>query len=172
MWGGVGVKAWCGESRGGRAGPARRGGGGEAAGATRRRWAAEDRCRGEAALPFRPRSLRAFMLYEQHVIDSSRMLVKRFFPRPAWRVVSAFERVSRRPFPKLKPNARFHEAPTFYVANHTSVLADRQPMWWPSHTKWLDFELELACLLARAIPDATPEGAVEAVGRRFGLKGW
>jgi len=125
-----------------------------------------------AGLPFRPRSLRAFMLYEEHVIDSSRMLVKRFFPAPMWRVVSGYERVTRRAFPKLKPNARFREAPTFYVANHTAVLADGQPMWWPSHTKWLDFELELACVLARPIADATPEEALAAVGGWFVLNDW
>jgi 2-keto-4-pentenoate hydratase/2-oxohepta-3-ene-1,7-dioic acid hydratase in catechol pathway len=125
-----------------------------------------------AGLPFRPRSMRAFMLYESHVIASSRMLVKNFFPAPAWRAVSTFERVTGKPFPKLRPNARFREAPTFYVANHTSVLADGQPMWWPSHTKFLDFELELACVLARPIADATPEEALDAVGGWFVLNDW
>src|SRR5262245_5105568 len=41
-----------------------------------------------AGLPFRPRSLRAFMLWESHVIASSRMLVKNFFPAPLWKVVA------------------------------------------------------------------------------------
>ncbi|MDW5593089.1 fumarylacetoacetate hydrolase family protein [Conexibacter stalactiti] len=125
-----------------------------------------------AGLPFRPRSLRAFMLWESHVVASSRMLVKHFFPPPAWKAVSAFERVTRRPFPKLKPNGRFYEAPTFYVANHTSILADGQEMWWPSHTRALDFELELACVLARPIADATPREALEAVGGWMVLNDW
>jgi len=125
-----------------------------------------------ATLPFRPRSMRAFMLYESHVIASSRMLVKNFFPAPVWKTVQSFERVTGKPFPKLKPNARFREAPTFYVANHTSVLADRQDMWWPSHTRFLDFELELACVLAKPIADATPQEAVEAVGGWFVLNDW
>ena len=117
----------------------------------------------EAVLPFRPRSMRAFMLWEQHVIDSSRMLVKRFFPAPAAKVILGYERLTGRTFPKLKPNDRFREAPTFYVANHTSVLADGEDMWWPSHTKYLDFELELACVLAKPLVDATPEEAIDAV---------
>jgi 2-keto-4-pentenoate hydratase/2-oxohepta-3-ene-1,7-dioic acid hydratase in catechol pathway len=125
-----------------------------------------------AGLPFRPRSLRAFMLWEAHVVDSSRMLVKNFYPAPAPKVVLGFERLTRRPFPKLKPNARFREAPTFYVANHTSVLADGQEMWWPSHTRFLDFELELACVLAQPLVDATPEEAVDAVGGWFVLNDW
>ncbi|HYF24633.1 MAG TPA: hypothetical protein VD931_02740, partial [Baekduia sp.] len=79
-----------------------------------------------AGLPFRPRSMRAFMLYEQHVIDSSRVLATKFFPQPVPRVIGAYETLMRRTFPKLRPNARFREAPTFYVANHAAVLADGQ----------------------------------------------
>lgn len=125
-----------------------------------------------AGLPFRPRSLRAFMLWESHVVASSRMLVKHFFPAPAWRVVSTFERVTGKTFPKLKPNARFRAAPTFYVANHTSVLADSEEMWWPAHTRYLDFELELACVLVKPLVDATPEEALDAVGGWLVLNDW
>lgn len=125
-----------------------------------------------AGLPFTPRSMRAFMLWEPHVINSSRMLVKNFFPAPAWKVVSGFERVSGRTFPKLKPNQRFWDKPTFYVANHTGVLTDGQDMWWPSHTKALDFELELACVLTAPLIDASPEGALDAVGGWFVLNDW
>lgn len=126
----------------------------------------------QAVLPFRPRSIRAFMLWEDHVVNSSRVLVQRFFPAPAAKAVATFERVSGKTFPKLKPNARFREAPTFYVANHTSVLADGQDMWWPRHTEWLDFELELACVLARPLVDASPEDALDAVGGWFVLNDW
>ncbi len=126
----------------------------------------------QAVLPFRPRSIRAFMLWEDHVVNSSRVLVQRFFPAPAAKAVAGFERVTGKTFPKLKPNARFREAPTFYVANHTSVLADGQDMWMPSHTKWLDFELELACVLAKPLVDATPEEALNAVGGWLILNDW
>jgi 2-keto-4-pentenoate hydratase/2-oxohepta-3-ene-1,7-dioic acid hydratase in catechol pathway len=125
----------------------------------------------EAGLPFVPRTMRAFMLWEAHVIQSSRMLVKNFFPAPAWRAVSLFEKTGRT-FPKLKPNQRFWDTPTFYVANHAMVLADGQDMWWPSHTKYLDFELELACVLHAPLVDATPEEARAAVGGWFVLNDW
>jgi 2-keto-4-pentenoate hydratase/2-oxohepta-3-ene-1,7-dioic acid hydratase in catechol pathway len=125
----------------------------------------------EAGLPFRPRSMRAFMLWESHVIQSSRMLVKQFFPKPAWMLIRTFEKTGRT-FPKLEPNRRFWETPTFYMANHTMVLADGQEMWWPSHTKALDFELELACVLRAPLTDATPEEARAAVGGWFVLNDW
>ena len=89
-----------------------------------------------AGLPFVPRSMRAFMLWESHVIRSSRMLVKHFFPAPVWRRSSArFERV---PAGRSRSSSRTSAStttPTFYVANHTTVLADGEDMWWPSHTQ-------------------------------------
>jgi len=127
---------------------------------------------GDAILPFQPRSMRAFMLWESHYVASARMLVKHFFPAPVARVVAGYERVTRRTFPKLKPNKRFYETPSFYVANHMAVLADGEEMWWPSHTKFLDFELELAFVLSKPLADATPEQAAEAVGGWFVLNDW
>jgi 2-keto-4-pentenoate hydratase/2-oxohepta-3-ene-1,7-dioic acid hydratase in catechol pathway len=126
----------------------------------------------DAILPLQPRSMRAFMLWESHLVASSRMLVKRFFPPPAAKVVAGYERVTGRTFPKLKPNKRFYETPSFYMANHAAVLADGEEMWWPSHTEYLDFELELAFVLSRPLADATPEEAAEAVGGWFVLNDW
>ena len=45
-----------------------------------------------AGLPFPPRSMRAFRLWESHYEGSARMLVKRFFPlrcASSWRATSA-----------------------------------------------------------------------------------
>jgi 2-keto-4-pentenoate hydratase/2-oxohepta-3-ene-1,7-dioic acid hydratase in catechol pathway len=125
----------------------------------------------KAGLPFRPRSMRAFMLWESHVIASSRMLVKHFFPKLVWMAVSAFEKTGRT-FPALKPKNGFYDHATFYMANHTMVLTDGQDMWWPSHTKALDFELELACVLRAPLIDATPDEARAAVGGWFVLNDW
>jgi 2-keto-4-pentenoate hydratase/2-oxohepta-3-ene-1,7-dioic acid hydratase in catechol pathway len=126
----------------------------------------------EAILPFRPRSMRAFTLWESHYVASARMLVKRFFPPPAAKVVAGYEWVTRRTFPKLKPNKRFYERPVFYVANHAAVLADGEEMWWPRHTGFLDFELELAFVLSKPLADATPEQAEAAIGGWFILNDW
>ncbi len=125
-----------------------------------------------ALLPFQPRTMRAFTLWESHYEASGRMLVKRFFPRPVARVVAAYERLTGRTFPKLKPNRRFYETPVFYLANHAAVLADGEELPWPSHTRFLDFELELAFVLAKPLLDATPEEAAQAVGGWFVLNDW
>ncbi len=125
-----------------------------------------------AGLPFKPRSMRAFMLFESHVIASSRVLVEKFFPAPMAKAVAGYEKITRRTFPKLKPNRMFREQPTFYMANHAAVIGDGDPMWWPSHTEYLDFELELAFVIDRPLADATPEEAAQAVGGWFVLNDW
>jgi 2-keto-4-pentenoate hydratase/2-oxohepta-3-ene-1,7-dioic acid hydratase in catechol pathway len=125
-----------------------------------------------AGLPFAARSLRAFSLWEAHYEGSARMLVKRFFPTPVRRVAAGFERVTRRTFPPFKPNRRFYEVPAFYLGNHAAMLADGEEMPWPSHTEYLDFELELACVLARPLADPTAAEAREAIGGWFVLNDW
>jgi len=125
-----------------------------------------------AGLPFKPRSMRAFSLWESHYEGSARMLVKRFFPKPVARAAAGYERLTRRTFPPLKPNKRFYETPAFYVGNHTAMLADGELMPWPSHTRYLDFELELAFVLARPLADPSPAEAREAVGGWFVLNDW
>ena len=92
--------------------------------------------------------MRAFSLWPSHYEGSARMLVKRFFPPPVQRLAAGFERVTGRTFPPFKPKASFYETPAFYLGNHTAMLADGEEMPWPSHTGYLDFELELAFVLA------------------------
>ncbi len=127
---------------------------------------------GTATVPFQPRSMRAFMLWESHLIASSRVLVKKFFPPLMAKAVAGYERVTRKTFPKLKPNKLFYEVPVFYVANHGAILGDGDEMWWPSHTGYLDFELELAFVLARPLADAGPDEARQAIGGWFVLNDW
>jgi 2-keto-4-pentenoate hydratase/2-oxohepta-3-ene-1,7-dioic acid hydratase in catechol pathway len=126
-----------------------------------------------AGLPFEARSLRAFSLWDSHYEGSARMLVERFFPPPVRRVAAGFERVARRTFPPFRPNKRFYEVPAFYLGNHAAMLADGEEMPWPSHTGFLDFELELACVLARPLgPDPSPAAAREAIGGWLVFNDW
>lgn len=126
----------------------------------------------DVLLPFEPRSLRAFSIYPAHVEQSARVLVKRFFPKPAATVLRLFERVTRRTFPPLKPKARFYEEPAFYVGNHTAFLTDGETMPWPSHTDRLDYELELGFVLAAPVADATPQQGEAAIGGFVLINDW
>jgi 2-keto-4-pentenoate hydratase/2-oxohepta-3-ene-1,7-dioic acid hydratase in catechol pathway len=122
--------------------------------------------------PLEPRSLRAFSIYPEHVEQSARVLVRRFFPKPAGAAMRLFERATGRTFPPLKPNATFLEQPAFYVGNHTAILADGQTMPWPSHTAYLDYELELGFVLAAPVADATPQQGEAAIGGFFLVNDW
>jgi len=125
-----------------------------------------------AGLPFETRSMRAFMVFEDHVIDSSRALVRRFFPKPVQKTVAGFEKVTGKTFPALKPKAEFYERPPFYMGNHTAMLADGEEVRWPEYTDFLDFELELACVISRPVFSPSPEEAAEAIGGWFVLNDW
>lgn len=126
----------------------------------------------EVLLPFEPRSLRAFSIYPAHVEQSARVLVRRFFPKPAGVAMRLFERMTRRTFPPLKPSAHFFEQPAFYVGNHTAFRADGETLPWPSHSDRLDYELELGFVLAAPVADATPGEGEAAIGGFFLVNDW
>ena len=126
----------------------------------------------DVLLPFEPRSLRAFSIYPAHVEQSARVLVRRFFPKPAAVAMRLFERVTRRTFPPLKPSAHFYEQPAFYVGNHTAFLADGETLPWPSHSDRVDYELELGFVLAAPVADATPQEGEAAIGGFFLVNDW
>jgi 2-keto-4-pentenoate hydratase/2-oxohepta-3-ene-1,7-dioic acid hydratase in catechol pathway len=123
-------------------------------------------------MPFRPRTLRAFSLWESHMIRSSRNLVRNFFPAPAARVTAAYERVTRRTFPRFKPPPKYYEQPLFYMGNHTSFYGDGEEVPWPRSTEFLDFELELGFVLAHRVRDATPEEGRAAIGGFVVVNDW
>ena len=114
-------------------------------------------------LPFAPRSFRDFMLYEAHAVDAARGFVRRFMPAAA-RIVSTYERVTRRTFPALKPHALWHRQPIYYMGNHLTFAPDGADVAMPSYTRALDYELELGFVLAHPLRDTDPESAEAAIG--------
>ena len=114
----------------------------------------------EAVLPFRPRSIRAFMLWEQHVIalepDAGQALLPGAGGEGRRSASSASPAGRSR---SSSRTSRFCEAPTFYVANHTSVLGRR-----PGHVVALAHQVPRLRARARVragppLVDATPEEA-------------
>jgi 2-keto-4-pentenoate hydratase/2-oxohepta-3-ene-1,7-dioic acid hydratase in catechol pathway len=119
-----------------------------------------------ALLPFEPRALRAFSLYERHHVQAARGLVRRYAPAPARAAVAAYER-SGLTFPALKPKKLFFEKPAFYMGNHLTFVPDGADVRWPPYARDLDYELELAFVLARPVRDVSPEEAEAAIGGFF-----
>ena len=115
-------------------------------------------------LPFEPLSLRDFMLYEQHAINSARGYAERFLPAPLTKAIGAYERLSGRTFPGFKPAKLWHEKPIYYTGNHLSIVADGAAISYPPGTQAMDYELELGLVITRPLHSASPSEAHAAIG--------
>ena len=118
---------------------------------------------GRPLLPVIPRSLRDFVLHEKHVINASRGMVRRLMPG-VFPLTWAFERITGLPFPKFKPHKLWYKQPIYYLSNHLNLVTDGDEMPWPKYTELLDYELELAAILARPLRNASTEEAASAIG--------
>jgi 2-keto-4-pentenoate hydratase/2-oxohepta-3-ene-1,7-dioic acid hydratase in catechol pathway len=114
-------------------------------------------------LPFIPASFRDFMLYEKHVIDSSRGFARRFMPQ-AYKLARYAEVVTRRPFPRFRPHRLWYKQPIYYFGNHLNFGISGETIAWPSYTHALDYELEIGAVLTDPLMDATVEQAADAIG--------
>lgn len=72
----------------------------------------------------RPPSVRDFMSFELHLKNAYKNLEKEI--------------------PK-----EWYEAPAFYFTNHHAIIGPETPLSYPSFTKCLDFELEIACVIGK-----------------------
>lgn len=114
-------------------------------------------------LPFAPRSLRDFMLFEAHAVNAGRGMIKRFKPNfYPW--VKWVERVTKKPFKAIVPSKIWYRQPIYYFGNHLNMVGDKQEIFWPSYTRHLDYELEAAFVITKPLKNATATEAQEAIG--------
>ena len=118
---------------------------------------------GAALIPFEPRSYRDFMLFERHAVDAARGFVKRFMPK-LMPVVSGYEALTGKDFPKLRPKPLWYREPIYYMGNHLAFVTDGADIAMPSYTTALDYELELGFVLAQGLLNASAEDAETAIG--------
>jgi 2-keto-4-pentenoate hydratase/2-oxohepta-3-ene-1,7-dioic acid hydratase in catechol pathway/sugar lactone lactonase YvrE len=114
-------------------------------------------------LPLRPPAFRDCSLWQDHVIAVSRGLL-RLRESPAGVVSDGFERLTRRPFPRLRPRPLWYEQPLYYKGNPAGVIGDGDTVRWPAYAQALDYELEIAVIIARDCTDLTPDEALGVVG--------
>jgi 2-keto-4-pentenoate hydratase/2-oxohepta-3-ene-1,7-dioic acid hydratase in catechol pathway len=88
--------------------------------------------------PLKPRSLRDFLAFEDHVVRGAR---RRGGEVPEY----------------------WYEAPVYYKGNHRSIIGPDEECPWPPYTQRLDFELELAMIVGRSGRDVSQEAAPEHV---------
>ncbi|SHT49827.1 Fumarylacetoacetate (FAA) hydrolase [Mycobacteroides abscessus subsp. abscessus] len=124
--------------------------------------AAVDGLTTDTRLPFAPLSFRDFMLYEQHVIDASRAMARRYLPG-RYRVTAAYERITGSTFPMFKPNRLWFEQPIYYMSNALTFVPSGTPVTTPAYAHDVDYELELGFVIGRPLRDATPAEAAAAI---------
>jgi 2-keto-4-pentenoate hydratase/2-oxohepta-3-ene-1,7-dioic acid hydratase in catechol pathway len=117
----------------------------------------------DVVIPFEPRSFRDFMLYEAHAIAAARGFVHAFMPAAA-RVVAAYETLTGKTFPRLKPHRLWYRQPLYYMGNHLTIATDGDAIAIPPYSRALDYELELGFVLAKPLLDAGPEACEAAIG--------
>jgi 2-keto-4-pentenoate hydratase/2-oxohepta-3-ene-1,7-dioic acid hydratase in catechol pathway len=88
--------------------------------------------------PLAPASLRDFLAFEDHARAGAARRGEEL--NPAWR--------------------RF---PVYYKGNHRSIVGPDADLEWPGFAEWLDFELEIACVLGLKGRDLDGAGAAQAV---------
>ncbi len=114
-------------------------------------------------IPFRPSAYRDFMLYEKHAIDAARGFVKKYMSN-LLPIVNIYEKIFRKPHPKLIPKKRYYKHPIYYMGNHLNFISDGDTIKIPSYTKELDYELELAAVITKPLKNASLDEVTEAIG--------
>ncbi|HEV2452307.1 MAG TPA: fumarylacetoacetate hydrolase family protein [Streptosporangiaceae bacterium] len=115
------------------------------------------------APPLRPAAFRDCSLWEEHLIAAARGLLG-LQGSAALAVSGGYQRVTGRPFPRLRPRRLWHEQPVYYKGNPAAYLGDGDTVRWPAYTQVLDYELEIGVVIARDCSDLTPAEALGAVG--------
>jgi 2-keto-4-pentenoate hydratase/2-oxohepta-3-ene-1,7-dioic acid hydratase in catechol pathway/sugar lactone lactonase YvrE len=113
--------------------------------------------------PFRPAAFRDCSLWEAHMIGVARGLL-RLRESAAGLVADRYERLARRPFPRLRPRPLWYEQPLYYKGNPATFIGDGGTVRWPAYTQALDYELEIGIVIARDGTDLTPDEALGVVG--------
>lgn len=114
-------------------------------------------------IPIQPASFRDFMLFEKHVIDSTRGYVKRFLPK-LFKLTNTVEKITGTTFKKFKPHQLWYQQPIYYFGNHLNFAACGDNISVPEYTNALDYELEIGAILSRPLRDATVQQAKAAIG--------
>ncbi len=64
----------------------------------------------------------------------------------------------KRPFPEV-----WFKQPIYYKTNRFSIVGHETDVVWPAYSSWMDYELELACIVGKTGKDITPEAAMQHV---------
>ena len=109
----------------------------------------------------RPESIRDFMSFEQHIINSIRAVgLKRLAPLDVW-----LERTfGRKRSIAYRLNKAWYERPIYYKSNRYSVVGTEADVRMPAYTRQFDYELEWGIFIGRGGVDIPVERAGDYIG--------
>jgi hypothetical protein len=113
-------------------------------------------------LPFKPKSLRDASLWEKHMIDSARGLIKKSKPL-SYPIIKLYEWTTWKTFPMLKPKRIWYEKPIYYMGNHLNVYKDGDEIPYPSYSNQLDYELEIGVVIGQHVKNVDVTEAKNAI---------
>jgi 2-keto-4-pentenoate hydratase/2-oxohepta-3-ene-1,7-dioic acid hydratase in catechol pathway len=109
----------------------------------------------------RPESIRDCLTFEQHIINSIRVVgLKRFAPLDEW-----IERTfGRKRSLAYFANKAWYERPLYYKSNRFSVVGTDAEVRMPPYTQRFDYELEWGVLIGKKGTDISKEQAHSHIG--------
>ncbi len=105
--------------------------------------------------PLRPRQLRDFLVFEQHLQGGLERHLERVYGKLGKRLLLATG-LARIP-------AVWYERPLYYKGNRLSVVGHEHPIRWPSYARLLDYELELGMVIGRGGVDIKEADATQHI---------
>jgi len=64
----------------------------------------------------------------------------------------------KRPFPEV-----WYKQPIYYKTNRFSIVGHERDVEWPAYSQWMDYELELACIIGKTGKDIAPGKAMDHI---------
>lgn len=109
----------------------------------------------------RPESIRDTMAFEQHIINSTRIVgLKKFAPVDEW-----LERIfGRKRSLAYRFNKAWYERPVYYKSNRFSVVGSDSEVRIPTYTQRFDYELEWGIFIGKPGVDIPKERAKDYIG--------
>jgi 2-keto-4-pentenoate hydratase/2-oxohepta-3-ene-1,7-dioic acid hydratase in catechol pathway len=105
--------------------------------------------------PITPKRLRCFSVYEKHIVQAFRAVLKHKLHPLMFRALSGLG--------MIKVPKRFHRVPAYYKGNHLALSGPGQEIVWPTYSSLLDYELELGVIIGKTGKDVSPEAAGEYI---------
>jgi 2-keto-4-pentenoate hydratase/2-oxohepta-3-ene-1,7-dioic acid hydratase in catechol pathway len=105
----------------------------------------------ELLAPLKPRQLRDFIAFEEHLRNGMRQSMRRSYGRIG---AALLERLRIARVPDV-----WYERPLYYKANRFSVVGHEHDVQWPPYCELLDYELELAMVVGRTGRDIAERDA-------------